>query len=977
MSDSYPLSSHQKSLWLFDKLNPKSSSYNEPFIFNLVGDFNINLFKHALIVMIKRHESLRTFFSEINGNPVQTIDKISKSKTYRLKVKTIKEKDVEEIISKEVNKNFNLKKPPLFRISLFKYNKNFLLVFIFHHIIIDNWSMDIFFRELSVIYNNSFLEKNIFTFLRIQYKDYAFSENNNSQFKKEERYWVKNLNNSSMLNLPYDNMPKYPDFNFSADRETFIIKINYLKNGVFCQQNNSSFLFIFSNTFVFLNRITNQKDIVIGAPITMRRNEELKNVMGFFLNILPYRVKINNNKSFPSFLKEINKIHHKNLDNASFPFDSLVDKISPPISYSKTPLINTLFQVINKTEKSFFLKNIKMSEIWKDSSSIHFDLVFSLIVYKNNISLKFSYNKNLFKKKTIVGFVNNFSVLLNSILKEKEKPIKDLEIISDSDKEIFKKINDTKIKYPKDKTINELFEKKVKETPNAIAVGYEDKNMSYAQINRDANKLSRFLQFKKIKKGNILLIFLNSSFDFVLTILAGLKIGAILMPINIAYPKEYIRKIIDDTKPDFILTKSKFLSNFVQSKNKLILLDKEKINIFKQKESNILNLSSSNDPAYIINTSGSTGISNSVLLNHQGIINHAFTKINFIKINRKDIISQSLSISFVASIWQFIAPLIIGGKIHMYSEEIKQNPIELFKRINLDKISIIEISPSMIRNFLNICSQSGIYPKMPKLKNIILTGEEVSTEIVEEFYKKYKINLINAYGQTECSDDTLHFEIRSFVNYNRIPIGVPSNNIQIFILNQDRKLQPVNTIGQLFISGDCLAMGCLNKDKKLFEKHPFLAKQKIYKTGDLAKINNDGLVEYIGREDNQVHIRGNRVELSDIEINLRKNHFVKDCAVVENKNLSDEKIVIAYYTLKRPIKESELIEYLVEKLPVFMIPSYFIFLKKMPLNFNGKINRQALIKRALPEVINENKGKYFQNQNLKRNWQLFGKTYYT
>jgi len=194
----------------------------------------------------------------------------------------------------------------------------------------------------------------------------------------------------------------------------------------------------------------------------------------------------------------------------------------------------------------------------------------------------------------------------------------------------------------------------------------------------------------KNKKGNILLIFLNSSFDFVLTILAGLKIGAILMPINIAYPKEYIRKIIDDTKPDFILTKSKFLSNFVQSKNKLILLDKEKINIFKQKESNILNLSSSNDPAYIINTSGSTGISNSVLLNHQGIINHAFTKINFIKINRKDIISQSLSISFVASIWQFIAPLIIGGKIHMYSEEIKQNPIELFKRINLDKISIIE-----------------------------------------------------------------------------------------------------------------------------------------------------------------------------------------------------------------------------------------------------------------------------------------------
>jgi len=189
-------------------------------------------------------------------------------------------------------------------------------------------------------------------------------------------------------------------FNFSADRETFIIKINYLKKwSFFCQQNNSSFFVLFlAILFVFLNRITNQKDIVIGAPITMRRNEELKNVMGFFLNILPYRVKINNNKSFPSFLKEINKIHHKNLDNASFPFDSLVDKISPPISYSKTPLINTLFQVINKTEKSFFLKNIKMSEIWKDSSSIHFDLVFSLIVYKNNISLKFSYNKNLFKK---------------------------------------------------------------------------------------------------------------------------------------------------------------------------------------------------------------------------------------------------------------------------------------------------------------------------------------------------------------------------------------------------------------------------------------------------------------------------------------------------------------------------------------------------------------------------------------------------
>src|SRR3989339_591566 len=383
----------------------------------------------------------------------------------------------------------------------------------------------------------------------------------------------------------------------------------------------------------------------------------------------------------------------------------------------------------------------------------------------------------------------------------------------------------------------------------------------------------------------------------------------------------------------------------------------------------------STDLAFIVYTSGSTGNPKGVMINHQGVINHALTKIKVANINSRDIISVNLSVGFVAFIWQLIAPLMIGARAQIYSDQIFSNVIGLIKNCTKDNVTIFEISPSLFSVYLDSLGKD--YLKESRFKKILLTGEKIPPELVNKHYQRYQIQLINAYGQAECSDDTLHYVIPKNIKTNTVPAGKPSNNTQVYILNKNKQLQPIGIPGELYISGDGLARGYINdlkRTKEVFLDHPFQKNKKIYKTGDLAKMHEDGNIEILGRVDHQIKIRGYRIEPGEIEEQIKKIKNIKDAVVIaKDDSGKQDKYLVAYYTTRNnnKIKPSDIKEKLKEELPEYMIPSIFVYLKEMPLNQNGKLDRNNL---PQPEDKDLDKDKYKEpktktEKTVARIWQ--------
>src|SRR3989339_644480 len=772
--------------------------------------------------------------------------------------------------------------------------------------------------------------------------------------KGQEKYWLKELSGElPILNLPTDKQkPIIQTYNGSIER-IIINKETVKKLKKLSKKTDTTFFILLFTMFnVFLYRITGQNDLIVGTPSVDRNYQETEEIIGLFVNTLAIRSKIKDNQTFNELLLITKNNFLEVLENKNYPFEQLVEKLNPIRDMNHNPLFNVLFQIfyLKDKRKNELKENILDSTKIKFRSNIKsftkFDITMKIVEIENNsLILNCEYNTDLFEKQNIERFLRTMKILIENIIKDPNKQIKKLEIVARGEThKLIHEFNNTKAEYPKNKTIYKLFEEQAQKTPNRIAVEFEEQILTYRELNKKANQLAYFLRGEGLSVGGVVAISTKRNLDLVISILAVHKAGGGCLLIDDRYPDKRIEYILKNAGVKTVLVSSKKDAKRYSIVKCVIDVNNKGINKFNNKNINIRVRST--DLAFIVYTSGSTGNPKGVMINHQGVINHALTKIKVANINSRDIISVNLSVGFVAFIWQLIAPLMIGARAQIYSDQIFSNVIGLIKNCTKDNVTIFEISPSLFSVYLDSLGKD--YLKESRFKKILLTGEKIPPELVNKHYQRYQIQLINAYGQAECSDDTLHYVIPKNIKTNTVPAGKPSNNTQVYILNKNKQLQPIGIPGELYISGDGLARGYINdlkRTKEVFLDHPFQKNKKIYKTGDLAKMHEDGNIEILGRVDHQIKIRGYRIEPGEIEEQIKKIKNIKDAVVIaKDDSGKQDKYLVAYYTTRNnnKIKPSDIKEKLKEELPEYMIPSIFVYLKEMPLNQNGKLDRNNL-----------------------------------
>lgn len=957
----YKASYAQERIWFLEKLEKGRLHNHIGTICRFKGFIRLEDIEKIVKIIIDRHEILRTNFRETEtGELVQLIkdEGVSLIKNFDLRnlerAEQTKQEDL--IIKTESESNFDLTNDQLIRFIFIRLSEDeYIFLVVGHHIIADAWSMSIAANEFFCLAQALFFKQEpVLPPLLVQYKDYAAWEKEDDfkqKINQQEKYWLKKLSgNLPILDLPTD----YPrphiqtydtevgTLQLDGDTHAFILE--------YCQKNNvTPYIFLLAIFNVLLHKLSGQNDILVGTYAAKRDLPELDNVIGLFLNNLVIRSQVDFESSFSYYLDNLKETVVEAMENKEYPFETLLEKINPPRDMSRSPLFNVSFQFFNSggnrgLKDNIFYNYIKKYETF-DKTLGQYDLSVHVHDRQDDYLFVLSYNRRLFKASTIERLLDYIKEILLSIKKDDSQAIVAINILPETEKELLiNKYNQNDFVYDKSKNIYQFFCEQVEKSPNSLAVSCNEIDLSYLELFQRAESLTVYFTKCGIRKNDVVGVFLERSLDYLISILATWKIGAVCVPLVPDEPLEKISFIVKDTEMKFIVTKN----NEIKFNESIRLINlKNYKNTFKNSKRILKpnSLGGGSDTAVIIYTSGSTGRPKGVPLSHQGLINQAWGKIKFLNLTPEDVVAQNLSFCFVASIWQFLSPLFIGAQIVIYQQETCSNPLALFSRLAIDRISVWETSPTMLKIFVLAEQASAIFSE--KLR-IILTGEDTPQQLVKKYYSIYDFHLINAYGQTECSDDTLMYDIVKSEDV-KVLLGYPLINTQVYVLGKRQELLPFNVVGELYISGDGLSSGYLKQKEQTnicFLQHPFYKDRYIYRTGDMAKRLEDGTLEYLGRKDSQVKIRGRRIELKEIENVLLNYELINNCLV-----LAENKKIVVYYTANREIMVQDLRTYLARFFPKDVLPTYFIFLKSFPVNINGKIDKLGLPKAKETEIM--------------------------
>lgn len=928
----YPLSFAQKRIYYTVKLNESQTVYNTPFgiLFDKLPD--LAKLEQCFNTLINRHQSLRTYF-EIEKDEV--VQKIKENISFKLDVLETTNQNIEEIFD-EFIKPFDLSVSPLFRAKFIKSNKLNILLIDMHHIICDGQSSSIFADELCKLYNGENLRKE-----DIDYIDYSVWENNYSKtqsFDNSKTFWVNSFKNGiPVLNMPIQkSRPKTQSF---KGQKIYGEILNIEKLFDICKKlNTTPYMFLLSLYYVLLYKYTNQDEYVVGSPIVGRDNSQVSNILGMFVNTLPLKATINSSISFKEFLSNVMDNCIKAFENQSYPFDEIVKNLDISRDASNTPLFNTMFTYQNNGVPKLELNDVSVKYFIPDNKTSKFD--FSLEISPKNSCLKLSleYCTDLFEQKFMEDFLKHYINIFNYVVThDLNVLIKDISILSEEEKHmLIYDYNNTYIEYPKDKTIVELFEEKVKESYSKNAIVFEDKSITYAELNEKSNQIARFLRKKGIKPNDVVGIMLNRSIELVTCMMGILKAGGAYLPIDPTYPEDRINYIIKDSNVNILLTSSNLSINNANN-IETVNVDFGKSSIYDLPVQNLNIVNNPDDLAYLIYTSGSTGNPKGVMLTHKNVNNFIAATCN--KIEFKNIMVSVTTFCFDIFVLESLLPLQKGLTIVLANEEEQNIPQKLNELCLKYNVEMLQTTPS--RMSLLISDESSI-EYIKNLKVLMLGGEPLPVKLLKDLKKLTKSKIYNMYGPTET---TVWSSIKDLTNTNCITIGGPIGNTQFYILDKDRNLVSDGIEGSLFIGGDGVAKGYLHREDLTNEKfisNPYIENDIIYDTGDIAKwIFNKEMI-CIGRSDFQVKLRGLRIELSEIENRIMQfPHIDKTVVCIKHDTLGRD-FLCAYFVSRDRVSIPELKDFLSKFLPTYMVPNKFKQLSDFRYTPNGKIDKKAL-----------------------------------
>lgn len=943
IKECYPLSSAQKRIYYTNGIIGEDN-----IVYNLPGGILVKKVldrkkvEESFNKIISKHAAFRTSFRIISGKPMQFVEE---NISISVKAKKDTEKNIKAIL-RRFPKHFDLSIAPILRVKMYILdNQKTLILFDTHHIIVDGTSLNIVIKDFCDFYNGKENDKKE----QIDYTDFAVWENKNAKSEKiglEENYWVTKFENTDIpvLNLPYDyprpvlKSYKGKKITKNIEKELFVACEEFARNiGI------SPYMLFISSFILMLYKYTNQNNILIGTPIAGREQQEVQNIVGMFVNNMVISGKINGEMQLVEFLESMKKEVLECIDNEAYPYDNLVKKLKLQKDMSRNPLFDVMFIYQNTHLDKVKIDDKKIKFINSPTNISKFDL--SLEILPDEHIMNLEYCTDLFKKATIDGIASHYIETLKKVIKSSDKKIKEICILPEEEKQYLKEeLNNTYMKYPKDQTIATLIEKQATKTPKHIAIVFQDEKITYEELNKKANAEARTLRKMGIGREDKIGIMLPRSKELIISILAVLKSGATYIPIDPTYPQKRTEYMLKNSKAKLLITTKK-LSKKVTFENKILVDEK----IYDEDTQNLNNINDIEDSAYIIYTSGSTGEPKGVVLKHKSLVNLAYylnQNVEFLngKTKCKNIISVTTA-SFDIFIFETLIALQKGLKVILANEEEQKAPSLLNKLIEKHDGQIIQMTPSRMQ-FLVDNKQE--IPNLNKLKYVVLAGEQLPILLLKTLRKMGVQKIYNGYGPSET---TVFSSFTDVTNYRKMTIGKPLANSQIYILDKDLNLVPRGVAGELYISGDGVGKGYLYKEEltqESFIKDPFNKNNIMYKTGDSGKILPNGEIDYIERIDNQVKIRGLRIELEEIENKILQYPGIEKVKVVK-QTMQNREFISAYFIAHIRIRISELRNFLANNLPVYMIPSYFTALDEFPYTPNGKIDKNAL---PLPKAIN-------------------------
>ncbi|MEH2321834.1 non-ribosomal peptide synthetase [Nostoc sp.] len=948
-----PATESQKEIWASVQMGDAANcAYNESQSLRLRGKLDVKVFQSAVEKLVQRHEALRTTFST-DGNTLCIVA----SRQIEIPIIDISSLEPQEqqeklasILRQEVEQPFNLEHGPLFRVKIVKLQpQEHLVLLTAHHIICDGWSWAVLMPDLGKLYSG--LQQGIVPELEepdnlSEYATLQEEEADSPEAIATEQYWLQQFADSvPVLDFPSDR-PRPPLRTFNAAREDWhlnpelVANLKQLGTKLGC-----SFMTTILGGFeVWLHRLTGQDDLVVGISAAGQAALGQYNLVGHCVNLLPLRSQVNGEKSFSDYLRSRRSAVLDAYDHQQFTFGSLVKKLVLPRDSSRIPLVPIIFnvdQALDSNQLPFL--ELEVEFFSNPRAFENFELFINATELHGKLILECQYNTNLFDADTIRRRMAEFETLLLGIVANPNQSIAKLPILPAIEQQLLAKWNNTQTAYPQDICIHQLFETQVEKTPDAIAVVFEDEQISYRELNLRANQLAHYLQSLGVGSEVLVGLCVERSLEMVVGVLGILKAGGAYVPLDYAYPQERLAFMLQDAQVSVLLTQEKLKSGLPNHQAEIICLDTN----WQSKDYGLDNPThniTSNNLAYVIYTSGSTGQPKGVQIQHRSAVNLLNAVAQEPGLTAEDTLLSVTSLSFDIAVSEIFLPLSVGAKLVLVSREVAADGTQLLKALTTSRATFMQPTPVTWRLLLAAGWQGS-----PQLK-MISTGEALPKDLANQLLPKGAC-LWNLYGPTETTIWSTGYKVRA--GNKAIGIGCPLANTQIYILDSHLQPVPIGISGELYIGGEGLARGYLNRPDLTAEKfisNPFSPnpKSRLYKTGDLARYLPDGHIEYLGRIDYQVKLRGFRIELGEIETALLQHPEVKEGVVIIREDTFNENNLVGYIVTETGQDSlqviSQLRRFLKQQLPDFMVPTIFMALEAMPLTPNGKVDRKALPK---------------------------------